>query len=86
MKKTYPSDEEGQRVNLVRGVEAFDKEVLFLAGSCDIILGAELQREQMKYFPNARMVVIDGVGHEMFVENPKASLAPVREYLLEQNR
>ena len=40
----------------------------------------------MMYFPKARMVVIDGVGHEMFIENLKASLAPVRTYLLEQNR
>lgn len=84
--KTYPSGEEGQRFSLVEGVEDFDKEVLFLVGSCDVILGAELQGEQMKYFPNAGMVVIDGVGHEMFAENPEASLAPVRTYLLGQNR
>ncbi|MCP4318994.1 MAG: hypothetical protein GY789_24125 [Hyphomicrobiales bacterium] len=71
---------------MVEGVEAFDREALFLAGSCDVILGAEFQREQMKLFPKARMVVIEGVGHEMFVENPEASLAPVREYLMEQNR
>ncbi len=86
VKKTYPSGEAGQRFSFVGGVQAFAREVLFLVGSCDAILGAAFQREQMKYFPNARMVVIDGVGHEMFVENPQASLAPVRAYLLEQNR
>ncbi len=85
MQKTYPTGGAGERFSLVEGVEAFDKEVLFLVGSCDVILGAELQGEQMKYFPNARMVVIDGVGHEMFAENPEASLRPVREYLLDRN-
>ncbi|MFQ5944511.1 MAG: alpha/beta hydrolase, partial [Anaerolineales bacterium] len=60
--KTYPSGEEGLGFSLVEGVEDFGREVLFLAGSCDVILGAEIQGEQMKYFPNARMVVIDGVG------------------------
>ena len=85
MRKTYPGGEDGQTFSLAGGLEAFEKEVLFVVGSCDVILGEELQREQMKYFPNARMVVIDGVGHEMFAENPEASLTPVREYLLEQN-
>ena len=83
---SYPSDNAGQRVSHVRGVEEFGKEVLFLAGSCNTALGTEVQRKQMKYFPKARMVVIDGVGHWMFIESPEASLAPVREYLLEHNR
>ncbi len=86
VQNSYPSGGEGQRVSHVGGVEAFEKEVLFLAGSCSIILGAEVKRAQMKYFTKARLVVIDGVGHEMFIENPEASLAPVRTYLLEQNR
>ncbi len=86
LRKTYPSGEEGLRFSFVEGVEVFDKEVLFLAGSCDVILGAEFQGEQMKYFPNAKLVVVEGVGHDMFAENPEASLAPVRTYLMTQNR
>ncbi len=59
-------------------LERFQEEVLFVAGACDVILGPEFRRKQMKYFPRGRMVVIDGVGHEMFAENPAASIPPVR--------
>ncbi len=59
MRKTYPGGEDGQTFSLAGGLEAFEKEVLFLVGSCGVVLGEELQREQMKYFPDARMVVID---------------------------
>jgi hypothetical protein len=31
------------------------------------------------------LVVIEGVGHEMLAENPEATLAPIRTYLLKQN-
>ncbi len=68
-------------VNFVQGMERFHKEVLFITGACNVMLGPEFQREQMKYFPRARMVVIEGVGHQMFWESPAASIAPVREYL-----
>lgn len=68
-------------VSFVEGVESFTQEVLFVAGACDRVLGEQLQRDQMKYFPSARLVVIDGVGHEPFGEDPEASIAPVREYL-----
>lgn len=67
-------------VSLVKGVEDFNGEVLFLTSSCDTILGVDLQKKQMEYFPKARMVVIDGVGHYLFGEKPIESLAPVREY------
>lgn len=85
MHKTYPKGGEGQGVSLVSGVEAFDTEVLFLAGTCSVILGPEIQREQIKYFPSSRLVVIEGVGHEMLAENPQASLAPIRTYLSKHN-
>lgn len=82
--KTYPKAGEDQPFSLVDGVAAYENEVLFVAGACDVILGPAIQREQMKYFANARMVVVDGVGHEMFVENPDAVLAPIRAYLSER--
>ena len=69
------------RVSLVEGVEAFRDEVLFLTSACDVILDVEFQQEQMQYFPNARMVVIDDVGHSLFGKNPTETLAPVRAYL-----
>jgi len=66
-------------VSFVEGVEAYKGEVLFLTSSCDTILGVELQQKQMQYFTNARMVVVEGVGHSLFGEKLIESLAPVRE-------
>jgi proline iminopeptidase len=68
-------------INLVAGVEQYENQVLFIAGECQQIIGAEWQREQMKFFPSAELVVIPDAGHEMFFENPEASIAVVREYL-----
>jgi proline iminopeptidase len=71
---------EGYIVSLVKGVEDFKGEVLFLTSSCDTILGVDLQKKQMKYFPKARIVVVDDAGHYLFGEKPTESLAPVRDY------
>jgi len=75
-------DAEGNIIlNLVEGVENFTDRVLFIAGECQTVIGAEWQQEQMAFFPNADLVVIPDSGHEMFKENPKDSIAAVREYL-----
>jgi pimeloyl-ACP methyl ester carboxylesterase len=66
---------------LVNGVEGFTNKVLFIAGECQKVIGVEWQKRQMGYFPNAELAVIPGAGHEMFAENPVASITVVREYL-----
>ena len=68
-------------INLVDGVEGFTSKVLFMAGECQEVIGVEWQRRQMEFFPNAELAVIPDAGHEMFAENPEASIAAVREYL-----
>ena len=67
-------------VDFVRGVERFPEKVLFLVGSCNVVLGEALQRQHMKSFRRAELVVIPGAGHTMFGEKPAASIAAVREY------
>lgn len=62
------------------GVESFDNTVLFLAGECQTVIGAEWQTEHMAFFPTAELAVIPDAGHELFAENPEASLAVVRAY------
>ncbi|NOH10024.1 MAG: alpha/beta hydrolase [Chloroflexi bacterium] len=75
-------DAEGDiNLNLVEGVEIFTNQVLFIAGECQTYIGADWQREQMEFFPNAELVVIPDAGHEMFAENPEDSITAVREYL-----
>lgn len=79
---TYSGSREGwPRIDFTQGVENFDQEVLFMAGACDSILGPEVQREHMRPFPDARLVVIENAGHDIFTEQPVTSLIPVRAYL-----
>jgi proline iminopeptidase len=68
-------------ISLVDGVEGFTNKVLFMAGECQKVIGVEWQKRQMEYFPNAELAVIPNAGHEMFAENPEASITAVREYL-----
>ena len=75
-------DKEGDpRVEFITGVEQFRRKVLFLAGSCNTVIGEAQQRRHMRYFPNAELEVIEGAGHTMFGEKPAESLAAVRRYL-----
>jgi pimeloyl-ACP methyl ester carboxylesterase len=63
------------------GVEKFDKDVLFIAGDCNKIIGEDVQKEHMKLFKNAVLTVIPYAGHTMFGEEPERTLTKVREYL-----
>ncbi len=68
-------------LDFVAGVENFENTVLFMSGECQAVIGADWQREQMAFFPSAELVIIPDAGHEMFLENPDASIAAVRAYL-----
>ncbi len=71
-------------IDMVSGVEKFDREVLFMASECNTIIGEELQRKQMKLFPKSRLVIVKDAGHLMFGDQPKASVGIVRAYLNEK--
>lgn len=58
----------------------YDGDVLFIASECNSFIGVDFQREQMQQFPQAELAIIADAGHEMFGENPAASLAAVREF------
>lgn len=66
-------------------VKRFPHKVLLVAGSCNTIIGAEAQRQNMSLFSNAELVVIPDAGHTMFGEKPEASLAVLRRYLREDH-
>lgn len=70
-------------VDFAAGVERYDGKVLFLAGSCNTLIGEAQQRRHMRHFKNPELVVIEGAGHRMFNEKPAESLAAVRRYLEE---
>jgi len=68
-------------VNLIDDVERFTNKVLFIASACQKVIGVDWQKKQMALFPNGQLAVIPDAGHEMFAENPEASIAAVRGYL-----
>ncbi len=81
---TTGMNEEGLlETELVEGVEDFDGKVLFLAGSCNELIGPEFQQKHLPYFKNAEMVVIENAGHTMFGEKPEETQAVVRAYFEE---
>ena len=74
-------DEDGNQIIAIDGIDRFEEEVLFMVGSCNTVIGEAFQRKQMAYFQNARLVVIEGVGHELVAEEPQESISAVRAYL-----
>jgi proline iminopeptidase len=69
------------KIDLVSGVERFAGPVLFLAGSCNELIGADAQRLHMRHFRDARLAVIEGAGHTMIGEKPEESLRAIRDFL-----
>jgi proline iminopeptidase len=67
-------------IDLVSGLENFNKEVLFITGSCNSIIGTDFQQEHMGYFNKSYLVEIEDSGHMMFGEKPKESLSAIRGY------
>ena len=63
------------------GIENFPRKVLFIAGECDQLLGAEMQRQQMELFPRAELVVLPDAGHEIFGSDPAQAVEVLRRYL-----
>ena len=72
-------------INLTAGVEQYEYKILFMTGECQQLIGADFQSRQMALFPRAELAVISNAGHEMFFENPEASIEAVRAYLNASN-
>jgi proline iminopeptidase len=72
-------------INLAEGVGQYENTVLFMTGECQQLIGADFQSRQMALFPSAELAVIPNAGHEMFFENPDASVEAVRAYLNASN-
>lgn len=61
----------------------YEKPVLFVAGECNTWIGPELQAKHAALYPNAELVVIPDAGHDMFWDNPDATLQALRAFLQE---
>lgn len=73
--------EDGQLAMPPLDTERVTQEVLFVASSCNTLIGVERQTAHLELFPNARLAVIEDAGHLMFTDQPDASLEVIRDYL-----
>ena len=67
-------DAAGNQISLVDGVDQFANRILFMASSCDTVIGEALQRKQMKYFQNSEIQIIEQAGHNLFIDQPETSV------------
>jgi proline iminopeptidase len=67
--------------DFTKGLERFDRPVLFEGAELNQVIGAEFQKRQMTSYRNARLEVIVGAGHEHQWTHPQETLRPVFNYL-----
>lgn len=74
--------EGGMRFDITGGLQAYTRPVLLLASGCNRLIGVEQQRRHLKHYAAAELVVIPDSGHMLVAEQPGATLAVVRRYLV----
>ncbi len=67
--------------DFTKGLDRFDRLVLFEASEWDEVEGIDFQREQMTAFPEADLAVVPGAGHDHPWVQPEATLRPIVSYL-----
>ncbi|HEY6909211.1 MAG TPA: alpha/beta hydrolase [Myxococcales bacterium] len=67
--------------DFTRGLDRFTAPVLFEASEKNTAIGTAFQQRQMRFYPNASLAVIGGVGHDFPWTRPADTLAPVLSYL-----
>lgn len=63
------------------GLDRFQKPVLFTGSELNEVIGAEFQKRQMTFYPQAQLAVIAGAGHDHHWTHPEDTLRPVLSYL-----
>lgn len=67
--------------DFTKGLDRFDRPVLFEASEWNEVTGVAFQKRQMPAFPDAELVVVAGVGHDFHWLRPDATLRPILSYL-----
>jgi proline iminopeptidase len=63
------------------GLDRFQKPVLFTGSELNEVIGAELQKRQMKFYPQSQLAIIAGAGHDHHWTHPEETLRPILSYL-----
>ena len=62
-------------------IAAFTAPVLFVAGELSEVLGESLQRDQVKAYPAASLVVVPNAGHDVYWTHAAEVVSHIRNYL-----
>jgi pimeloyl-ACP methyl ester carboxylesterase len=62
-------------------LSAFGTEVLFLASGLNEVIGRDFQARQLAAYPNARLEVVEGCGHDFAWLKPDVTVGHIRQYL-----
>lgn len=63
------------------GLDHFQKPVLFIGSERNEVIGAEFQKRQMGFYPQAQLAIIAGAGHDHQWTHPEETLRPILSYL-----
>jgi proline iminopeptidase len=75
-------DDDGNAVyDFTTDLAVYSTEVLFVASGLNEVIGRDFQARQIAAYPNARLEVIEGAGHDFAWVKPAETLARIREYL-----
>jgi branched-chain amino acid transport system permease protein len=67
--------------NASHSANGFNRPVLFLVGKKDILITEQMARETVDLLPQAEVMLLDGVGHSIIVEDSELFLRILRNYL-----
>jgi len=75
-------DDHGDMVyDFTTDLGAFGTEVLFLASGLNEVIGREFQARQVAAYPNARLEVVEGCGHDFAWVKPAETVERIRRYI-----
>jgi proline iminopeptidase len=76
-------DETEPKFDFAAGLSTFPAMVRILVSDCSVLDFTYQNTNNRPLFQHSEIVVVRGAGHRMFVDQPTATLAAVKEYLVE---
>jgi proline iminopeptidase len=75
-------NDEGEVVyDFTANLGVFTTEVLFLASGLNEVIGRDFQLRQAAVYPNARLEIVEGCGHDFSWVKPAETLSLIRQYI-----
>lgn len=70
-----------KKLDFITDAHKFEGETLFLGSTCNVIYGAEYQKQHLPFFQNAKLEVVENSSHFIFYDQPEKSIELIRNFL-----